>query len=105
MLRGTTVLWMTSILKCFYNVCYGVSQCPLYSFIQLTHSLDKVELVKDVIVLLSRHLQSESGIEKWVGMPIERFFKTDTSGSQTQKIAKHKPQYTSLFAEPQGHES
>lgn len=91
-------LWKIFTLKCCYSVYYGVGSYSLITSWLNNNSLDKVELVKDVIVLLARHLESDSGLDNWIGMPVERFFKTDASAFHVQKIARHKPQYTSLFA-------
>ncbi|ESK98022.1 wd repeat protein [Moniliophthora roreri MCA 2997] len=57
---------------------------------------DKVELVKDIIVNLSKNLESNStsSWKLWPKMPVERFFKTDY---QEQAGTLHKKRYTILF--------
>ena len=35
--------------------------------------LEKLELVKDIIVALAKHLESGSRMEEWVGLNLDRF--------------------------------
>lgn len=56
------VLWMIIIPKCCSNVCFGVRQVePFCYFCSCAYSqIDKVELVKDIIVRLSSALENTS---------------------------------------------
>ncbi|KAK7059134.1 regulator of (H+)-ATPase in vacuolar membrane [Paramarasmius palmivorus] len=61
---------------------------------------DKVELVKDIIVNLSKNLASSSTStwQSWPMIPAERFFSKD---HRQDKVSSHKKRYTGLFNGPE----
>lgn len=63
--------------------------------------LDKVELVKGIIVALAKHLESGAKIEEWVGLNLDRFLSHEkaTSNPQRGNAKQRRARYNSLFAE------
>ena len=68
---------------------------------RLGGSLDKLELVKEIIVALGKHLESGAKIEEWVGLDLDQFLSHEkvTSNSQRRDVKQRRLHYDSLFAE------
>ena len=63
--------------------------------------LDKLELVKDIIVALAGHLNSGLKIEEWVGLNLNRFLSHDQVITDPQRggTKRQRAHYDSLFAQ------
>lgn len=93
--------WNNSTHKCCYSACFGVRKDP---FLQFSFTLtprgppDKLELVKDIIVALAKHLDSGAGMDSWVGLDPDRFLNGER-GVMNSHVGKRKTRYGSLFAQ------
>ena len=63
--------------------------------------LDKLELVKDIIVALAKHLESGLKIEEWVGLDTDRFLSRGKIALKPQLagVKQRRARYESLFAQ------
>lgn len=59
---------------------------------------DKLELVKDIIVALAKHLDSGAGMESWVGLNLDLFLNSE-KGVVNSYVGKRRAHYGSLFAQ------
>lgn len=102
---GRTGHWNNSIHKCCCSACCGVRARTLHQIFgsTLIHHLhlDKVELVKDIIVALAKHLESGAKIEEWVGLDLDRFLSNEKVALDLQHRSgkQRRARYGSLFAE------
>ena len=62
-------------------------------------NVDKLELVKDIVVTLAKHLESGIKIEEWVGLDIDRFMSHGRSNLQRGGMKQRRAHYDSLFAQ------
>jgi hypothetical protein len=60
---------------------------------------DKLELVKDIIILLAKHLESGARMEEWVGLDLDRFLSSGKVTSNPRVGKQRRAHYGSLFAE------
>jgi hypothetical protein len=59
----------------------------------------KLELVKDIIVALAKHLESGVSMEKWVGLDLDRFLSHGKATLNPQAGKQKRAHYGSLFAQ------
>jgi hypothetical protein len=75
MSRGRMDPWKIIIHKCSFSVCYGVGGLILGST-SSNRFIDKVELVKEIIVNLARDIEKHTDNrrkDEWTSIPTERF--------------------------------
>ena len=78
MLRNKMGLWWTIILRCYFNVFFGV-----ICFLDVSHfshivDTDKVELVKEIIVNLAQDVESNQvGMRGSHTVSLESFLRKD----------------------------
>ena len=60
---------------------------------------DKLELVKDIITSLAKHLESGARMEEWVGLDLDRFLSDGKTTSNSRVGRQRRAHYGSLFAE------
>ena len=61
-------------------------------------SSGKVELVKDIIVALAKHLESGAKMEQWVGLDFDRFLNRGKVALNLPVGKQRSARYGSLFA-------